>query len=52
MPRLLKEAKRLRLRTHSGLGMLLQQGALAFTLWTGKKPDLKIMKKALLDALR
>lgn len=52
MTPLLQEALRRRLRIHSGLGMLLQQGALSFKLWTGKMPPLNVMKKALLDALR
>jgi shikimate dehydrogenase len=28
----------------NGLGMLLWQGALAFELWTGKKPDVAVMR--------
>jgi len=49
---LLRAAKRRRLTIHTGEGMLLHQGALAFQLWTGKKPDLKVMKKALLEAMK
>lgn len=49
---LLREAKKQGLRIHEGIGMLLHQGALSFQIWTGKKPPLKIMKTALLDALR
>lgn len=30
-----------------GTGMLIWQGALAFELWTGKKPDVQIMRMAL-----
>lgn len=30
-----------------GTGMLVWQGALAFELWTGKKPDVQIMRRAL-----
>lgn len=52
MTPLLKEAKRRGFKIHSGLGMLLGQGALSFQLWTGKRPDPGVMKKALLDALR
>ncbi len=48
---LLKKAKRLKLKTHAGLGMLLYQGALSFELWTGKKAPLKIMRRALKKAL-
>lgn len=49
---LLKEAKRCRLQTHGGIGMLLHQAALAYRIWTGKNPDLRLMKKGLLDALK
>ncbi len=49
--RLLKSAKKLKLKTHEGIGMLLHQGALAFQLWTKKTPPLLIMKKALLKVL-
>lgn len=31
----------------NGLGMLLHQGALAFTLWTGREPPLAVMRAAL-----
>lgn len=48
---LLIQAKRLKLSTHTGIGMLLHQGALAFQLWTKRKPPIVLMKKALLDAL-
>ncbi len=48
---LLKSAKKLKLKTHEGIGMLLHQGALAFQLWTKKAPPLLIMKKALLKVL-
>lgn len=46
--RFLKMASRLHLKTVSGIEMLLHQGALAFHLWTRKKPDLRVMRKALL----
>lgn len=49
---LLRSAKRRRLKIHTGEGMLLHQGAAAFELWTGKKPDLRVMKKALLQAMK
>ncbi|MFZ3064395.1 MAG: shikimate dehydrogenase [Nitrospirota bacterium] len=32
----------------NGLGMLIHQGALAFQIWTGKKPPVDVMKKAVL----
>ncbi len=33
----------------NGLGMLLHQGALAFTLWTGQEAPLEVMRAALLE---
>jgi len=41
-------AARLRRRHAAGLGMLLHQGAAAFRLWTGRKPPLDVMRRALL----
>ena len=35
-------------RAVNGLGMLIYQGALAFQIWTGKKPPVDVMKKAVL----
>lgn len=48
---LLKAAKKLRLKTHAGLGMLLYQGALAFEIWTQHKAPIRVMKKALIKNL-
>lgn len=47
MTPLLKDARKKGLRTHTGEGMLLHQGALAFRLWTGKTPDVSVMKQAI-----
>ena len=33
--------------THTGLGMLVRQGAINFTLWTGKEAPLDVMRSAL-----
>jgi shikimate dehydrogenase len=38
-------------RWSDGLGMLLHQGAAAFTLWTGRDAPLEIMRQALQSAL-
>ena len=38
-------------RTVDGSGMLLHQGALAFTLWTGRPAPLAVMRRALAKAL-
>lgn len=34
----------------NGLGMLVHQGALAFEIWTGIKPDVAVMRQALVEA--
>lgn len=41
------QARVMGLSTANGLSMLLHQGALAFTLWTGKKAPLYAMRQAL-----
>ncbi len=38
-------------RTANGLGMLLHQGARSFEIWTGQKPDIAAMRKALESAV-
>ncbi len=48
---LMKAAKNMGAKTVSGLGMLLYQGALAFEIWTQKKPPINVMKRALLGAI-
>lgn len=48
----LREAKRRGLKIHAGEGMLIHQGAEAFRLWTGRRPNLKVMRKALQTALK
>ncbi len=35
----------------NGLGMLVYQGAFSFETWTNKKPDLKVMRRALTQVL-
>ena len=42
-PVFLKEARKQGAKTVSGIGMLVQQGALAFTLWTGKEAPEQVM---------
>ena len=37
--------------TANGLGMLLHQGAEAFTIWTGREAPVAVMRRALEDAL-
>jgi len=48
--RLLKEASKKGCATLDGLGMLLWQGVFAFELWTGEKPEVEVMRKALIRA--
>jgi shikimate dehydrogenase len=43
---LLRDAKRVGARHAGGLGMLLHQGALAFTLWTARKAPIAVMRRA------
>ena len=50
--RLLREAARHGFRVVSGMEMLVEQGALAFTLWTGLEAPREVMAAALREALR
>lgn len=49
--RLLQEAKARGARVHSGLGMLLHQGALAYERWTGQRAPVERMGEVLEQAL-
>lgn len=44
--KLMRQAEAAGCHTANGLGMLIQQGALAFQLWTGEEPDLEAMSAA------
>lgn len=44
---LLKAASEKGCKTLNGLGMLLHQGALAFEIWTGIKPPVDLMRRAI-----
>jgi shikimate dehydrogenase len=44
---LMKAARQGGAQTANGLGMLLHQGAKAFSIWTGQEADLQAMRKAL-----
>ncbi|OGQ58226.1 MAG: shikimate dehydrogenase [Deltaproteobacteria bacterium RIFCSPLOWO2_02_FULL_53_8] len=48
----LRKARGLGLRAHSGLGMLVHQGAVAFELWTRKEAPVDVMRQAALEALK
>jgi shikimate dehydrogenase len=48
----LRKAKKHRLKTHGGAGMLLHQGALSFEIWTHRRAPLSVMSGTLKKALR
>lgn len=48
----LKEARIRRHAIHTGEGMLVHQGALSLEIWTGLKPNIELMRKALLRKLK
>ena len=50
--KLMKTAKAAGAKVCSGLGMLVYQGALALTLWTGEEAPVEIMRKAAQAALK
>ena len=45
--KLLRTARKKGLKAANGLGMLVQQAALSFELWTGEKAPIEVMRKAL-----
>ena len=49
--RLLRVAKKVRIQTVDGLGMLVFQAAKAFELWTEQTPDTKLMRQVALKEL-
>ncbi|PIE57192.1 MAG: shikimate dehydrogenase [Desulfobulbus propionicus] len=49
--RLLEEAATRGCRTIDGLAMLLHQGAAQFEIWTGQRPEVAVMRRAMLEAL-
>lgn len=50
--KLLKQAKSIGCSTLDGLGMLVNQGAIAFKYWTGVQPDVAVMREALEESFR
>jgi len=50
--KLLREAKEKGCLTINGLEMFIRQGATQFEIWTGRKPDLKQIRKDLYRALK
>lgn len=51
MTQLLHDAEEIGAVTHSGLGMFVYQGAIAFELWTGQQAPVHVMREAVLQAL-
>lgn len=49
--KLMKMAKKKGVRAFNGLGMLIRQGALSFTLWTEHEAPIEVMRKAAKVAL-
>ncbi|MDP4098109.1 shikimate dehydrogenase [Paenibacillus sp. P96] len=50
--KLLRESRLLRgCKVHGGLGMFVYQGAIAFEYWLGFRPDVQVMRQAVLDSL-
>jgi shikimate dehydrogenase len=47
---LLRQARAAGCGVANGLGMLLRQGALAFKIWTGVRPDIAVMERAVNSA--
>ncbi|MBU4128597.1 shikimate dehydrogenase [bacterium] len=50
--KLLSEAERIGAKTLNGIGMLLYQGALTFTIWTGREAPIEVMARALKEELK
>lgn len=50
--RLLKEARAIGATVHSGIGMFVNQGALAFELWTGERAPTEVMREVVLQHLK
>jgi shikimate dehydrogenase len=49
--KLIAEASKMGCITIDGKGMLLWQGIFAFELWTGKKPQVEVMRRALRESV-
>jgi shikimate dehydrogenase len=50
--KLLRQAKQIGAKTHSGVGMFVNQGALAFELWTGEQAPSEVMREIVLQQLK
>ena len=49
--RLLDDAAKRGCQALNGLGMLVNQGAIGFKIWTGEEPDRSVMREALEEFL-
>lgn len=50
--RLIKDARKMRIPAFNGIDMLLHQGALSFNLWTGRRPPVEVMRRALQSRMK
>lgn len=50
--RLLRDAKSVGAKVVNGVGMLVNQGAVAFKLWTGVNPPKEVMRRAVIEGLQ
>ncbi|MDP2990576.1 MAG: shikimate dehydrogenase, partial [Kiritimatiellota bacterium] len=48
---LMRTAREAGARTSNGLGMLMHQGALSFSIWTGREAPVAVMRRALEEAV-
>jgi shikimate dehydrogenase len=49
--RLIRDARKRGLHTIDGLSLLVEQAAIAFEIWTGRKPDREAMREAVEEFL-
>lgn len=49
--KLLMDARAKGAKVHNGLGMFIYQGAIAFEIWTGLTPNIKIMRRTVVEEL-
>ena len=49
--KLIRDARRVGAKTIDGIDMLIYQGAMAFTIWTGVEAPIKVMKDAIIQEI-